>query len=87
MADWFASGRIIDAILLLVLAEAVAIAVYHRSTGRGIALREVVWTLASGVSLMIALRIALTGGAWYAVAAPLTAALITHLVDLAQKWR
>ena len=87
MSAWFANGRIIDAILVLVLVEAIALAVYHRATGRGIALREVLWTLASGACLMIALRIALTGGAWYAVAAPLTAALITHLVDLARRWR
>jgi hypothetical protein len=87
MADLFASGRIIDAILLLVALEAMAIAIYHRATGRGVALGDVVWTLASGAALMLALRIALTGGAWTAIAAPLTAALVTHLVDLVRRWR
>jgi hypothetical protein len=87
MADWFASGRIVDAIIVLVLIEAIAILAYHRITGRGIALGQIVWTLASGLSLMIALRAALTGGAWHSVAAPLTAALVTHLLDLAGRLR
>jgi hypothetical protein len=70
MAEWFASGHIIDAIIILVVVEAITIAASYHATGRGIALGDIVWALASGASLMIALRVALTGGAWYAVAAP-----------------
>ncbi|MEZ5788361.1 MAG: hypothetical protein R3D62_18210 [Xanthobacteraceae bacterium] len=46
-------------ILLLVLAEAVAFAAYHRVTGRGIPFRDLIANLAAGACLLLALRAAL----------------------------
>ncbi len=87
MSELFAGGRIIDWILLLIVLEAAALGAWHRRSGRGIALREVLGTLASGAALMLALRAALSGQSWTMVALWLSLALVAHLADLASRWR
>lgn len=82
MEAWFASGRIIDAILVLVAAEAVLLLALHRRTGRGPAPLPLLCNLASGAALMLALRAALVGAEWPVVALCLAAALGAHLGDL-----
>lgn len=84
MQQLFASGRIVDLILLLVAAEAIALAIYHRRTGNGLESLDLLTALIPGVCLLFALRAALTGEAWPAIALWLSAALVTHLGDL---WR
>jgi len=77
---WFASGRIVDALLLLVLLEAV---LFLRA-GRG---RTLLPNLAAGACLLLALRAALTGapvallGLWLALAG------VAHGLDVAGRWR
>ena len=39
LGDLFATGRIVDLILVLVAAEGVALWLWHRRTGRGVPLR------------------------------------------------
>jgi hypothetical protein len=87
LGEWIASGRAVDAILLLVLLEAGALAVYHRLTGRGPAAALVLPALLAGAALLLALRLALADAAPLWLALSLLAALFAHLFDLASRWR
>jgi hypothetical protein len=87
VAAAFASGRIVDVILALVVAEALAILLWRRLTGRGPALADLAATLLSGALLMLALRSALHGSDWPTIAGFLAASLAAHLVDLGRRWR
>jgi hypothetical protein len=75
----FASGRIVDAILLLTAAEAVVLLRRGRT--------DLLATLLAGVALLAALRLALAGAAWPWLALALLASLAAHLADLARRWR
>ena len=82
----------LDLILLLVTAEAAALAVHHHRTGRGIAPRQLVPNLAAGFCLVLAARlcvppVAPTPAAQLAAGAVLFAALLAHVIDLAVRWR
>ena len=81
----FASGRIIDAVLLLVAVEASILAWIGRR--RGLPLASLLANLASGAALMLALRAALVGAGWIAVAGWMLAGLIAHLADLSLRFR
>jgi hypothetical protein len=85
IAAAFASGRIIDGILLLVAAEALALAWIVRR--RGPPLPSLLANLASGAALMLALRAALVGAGWVAVAGWMLAGLVAHLADLGLRFR
>lgn len=84
-ASWFASGRIVDAILLLVAGEALVLAWLSRRGGPK--LPALLANLASGAALMLALRAALVGAGWGAVAGWLLAGLLAHLADLGLRFR
>ena len=77
MADLFASGRIVDAILLLVLIEALVLMRWVRS-GR----RSLLCNLTSGAALMLALRAALTGAHWTFLAACLAISGLAHGTEM-----
>ncbi|SDO34326.1 hypothetical protein SAMN05216360_12017 [Methylobacterium phyllostachyos] len=85
IASWFASGRIIDAILLLVAGEALVLAWIGRR--KGLPLPSLLANLASGAALMLALRAALVGAGWIAVAGWMLAGLVAHLADLNLRFR
>lgn len=87
MAELFASGRLIDLILGLVVVEAIALTVFHRLTGKGVAPRDLVGLLLAGAFLLVAVRFALTGAEWVWIGLWLGLALIAHLADLALRWR
>ena len=87
MQDWFASGRLIDVALAMTALEAVAVVLYFRRTGRGIAPADFLGNLASGVCLMLALRCGVTGAWWGWIALWLSAALVAHLADVRRRWR
>jgi hypothetical protein len=78
--DAFTSGRIIDAILLLVFLEAV---LFLRA-GRG---RILLPNLAAGACLLLALRTVLTGAPMALLGFWLALAGIAHGVDVAGRWR
>jgi hypothetical protein len=82
MRELFASGRIVDLILALVVLEAVALAIWHRCTRRGVGLPAVLPNLCAGAALLLAVRAALVGAWWGWVAVALVAGLLAHLVDL-----
>lgn len=87
MAGWFASGAVVDAILLLMVLEGALIAILRRRTGTGVPARDLLAMLAAGGCLMLALRAALVGAAWPWIALALSAALVAHLADLVRRWR
>lgn len=86
MSDLFASGHVIDAILVLVVLEAGLLIWWHGRTGRGVAPGEFLANLLSGVALMLAVRSALTGAWWGWTGAFLAVAFAAHLTDLGRRW-
>jgi lysylphosphatidylglycerol synthetase-like protein (DUF2156 family) len=79
MSDLFATGRIVDLILVFMLLEGAALAAF----ARGVRVSGILWNLAAGGCLLLALRCALTGAEWPWIAAALLAALAGHVGDLA----
>lgn len=66
--------------------EAVALAVLHYMTGRGIAPVRLLPNLFAGAFLMLALRASLTGAGATAIGSWLALGLAGHLADLAVRW-
>jgi hypothetical protein len=78
----FASGRVVDFILLIMLAEYLALRLLlPRADLRGVALY-----LLSGAFLLLALRIALSGGGWPWIGGCLAAAGAWHVLDLRRRF-
>lgn len=85
--DLILSGRIVDIALAILLLEIIVLALAGQRRGGGIPLRELVSNAGAGAGLMLALRAALTGAGWLAVAGWLGVALALHVADLALRWR
>jgi hypothetical protein len=85
--DLAASGRLIDLILALMVAEASALGLWRWWSGRGPGPVAVLANLAAGACLMLALRAALTAAGLPAVLGWLSLALVAHLFDLALRLR
>lgn len=86
MEALFASGRIIDLILLLVVVEAAVLAAWPRLRG-SMTMVDVAALLAPGVMLMLAVRAALIGAPYTITAAILAAAFAFHILDVARRRR
>jgi len=86
LAVLFANGRIVDAILGLVIVEAIALILIRRRAGRGLKTVDLIAGLLPGVGLLFALRAALLGDAWTHIALCLVGALLAHVYDLARRW-
>ena len=82
-----ANGRLVDAILVLMVAEFLGLAFYRRASGRGPALLDLAINQFAGAFLLLALRCALAGAGAAAIAACLSGALAAHVADLARRWR
>lgn len=87
MQELFASGRIADAILILMVVEGVALTLMFRASGRGPDPVRVWSNLLPGAALVLALRSALSGDGWQLIALWLTAGLAAHAADLYLRWR
>ena len=87
MEGLFATGHIVDLIVGLMVLEWVALAAWHRRTGRGIAPLDALASLLAGGFLLLALRAALTAEPLTTVALWLAGALAAHLTDVARRWR
>ena len=87
MAELFASGRLVDFILVVVILEAAALLVYWSRARRGIAPRDLLPNLCAGVFLLFARRATLAGSGWMLASLFLTAAGLAHLTDVTQRWR
>jgi hypothetical protein len=82
----FANGWIVDLILAALVLEAIVLLVYRAKTGSGIAAVGLLTNLLAGAFLLMALRSALVGQAWYSTAAWLALSLCAHVADLSQRW-
>jgi hypothetical protein len=87
MTEFFASGRSIDLVLLLIGLEAIGLIVLWRMRRCPVPPLATLLILAPGSCLLLAARAALTGTAWGWVSFFLLVALIIHLVDLRQRWQ
>ena len=82
-----AIATLVDLVIALTVVEAVVLALLHRVGGRGVAPREYLANLLSGLCLMAALR-CLAGHAEPAwIALWLLAAGLAHATDLARRWQ
>lgn len=86
MAGLFASGQIVWLLLGFMVVEAVALTLYRRRTGSGVAAGALLINLLSGGSLLLALHAALIGEDWRVVGVWLGSSLVAHLADLRQRW-
>ena len=82
-----ASGRIVDIMVLVVVAEVVAITLYRSRTGSGIPFVPLILNVGAGGSLMLALRAALIGSGWHWIAVFLLTSLVFHVADQANRWQ
>ncbi len=87
MSTLFASGHIVDVVLVMVALEAAVLLVLHSRTGRGLPPGALLGTLASGACLMLALRFALTGAWWGFTGAAMAAGGVAHVLDLRRRWK
>jgi len=87
MADLFASGRLVDLILLVVVIEAAVLLLSWRHARRGIAPGDLLPNLCAGGFLLLALRLTLSGGGWMTACFCLAVAGLAHLVDVSRRWR
>ena len=82
MTSFFASGRVVDAVLAFMLVELAALLLVRK---RGAALfrpLDVMVNFGAGAALLLALRAALRGSQWQPIALWLAAALFFHIWDL-----
>lgn len=79
--------HLVDAVIGLTLVEAAVLLAYRRATGKGVAAREFLVNLLSGLCLMVALRAALAGAAPAIVLACVAAAGLAHAADLWRRWQ
>lgn len=80
MEALFASGRIVDAILVLVALEALGLILWRRRAGPPLPL---LCNLTSGAALMLAVRAALTGAHWTILAGCLAVSGLAHVTEMA----
>ena len=86
MAAFLPDAWIVDAIIALVAVEAIVLVLWRALTGGGLPVAETLANLSSGAALLLALRMAITGGLSASVLALLSVALIAHVADLASRW-
>ncbi len=77
---------LMDAILALVVVEALALALYHHLTRRGLAPRAYAANLAAGFFLLLTARLVAGGASPWLIPLGLLAALCAHVTDIALRW-
>ena len=87
MAELFASGHLVDLILVVVVIEAAALMLCWNRVHRGVAPLDLLPNLCAGAFLLLALRTTLGGGGWMIASGCLAAAGLAHLADLYRRWR
>lgn len=80
MEAFFQSGRAIDLVLLIMLAEGVSLWFRKRAGGLDIAL-----ALLPGALILLGARAALTGAAWPLIALPIALSWPVHLADIRRR--
>jgi hypothetical protein len=82
MRALFVSPHLIDVILLFTVLEGIILVSLRRLEGRAVVLM-----LLPGACLMLAIRSVLAGAPWPWLPLALVGALLTHLADVAARWR
>jgi hypothetical protein len=77
----------VDAILLLVVAEAAVLVIYRQTTGSGVPLATLLTNLAAGFFLLVGIRVALSHPNGWLLPLVLLAAGLAHIADMALRWR
>jgi hypothetical protein len=83
--SWFSGTGFVDGVIAITLVEAVVLWAWSRRRG-GIDFDALAPSLASGLMLMVALRMAVGGAAWPWVVLPVALAGLAHLWDLRRRW-
>lgn len=84
MSGLFASGRVVDTILLIIALEA-AWLLWRARGRRSSVVLDTLFALGPGACLLLALRAALTGADWPWIALALAASFPLHLLDLRRR--
>jgi hypothetical protein len=87
MAELFASGSLVDLILIVVVVEAVALQWYWHRARRGVEPFDLLPNLCAGAFLLLALRATLAGSGWMMASFCLGLAGLAHLIDIYRRWR
>ena len=87
LSELIATGRFVDLVLILIMLEGIALLLIRRYRGKGPKLVDIAPTLVAGAFLFLALRFALTDSDPMVIAACLTGALLSHIADLARRFR
>ena len=87
MSELFASGTVVDVVLIFLLVEAIAVIGYWLWRKRGIAPADFLPGMISGALMLLALRAVLAGAGWMVPTLCLMAAGGAHLVDVLRRWR
>jgi hypothetical protein len=82
LEEIYQSPWVVDIAICFIVLETAALWAFHQITGRGLVVQDVLLTLLSGLSLMLALRCALTPGFWPGMALFLITAGLVHGADL-----
>lgn len=80
------NSRIVDAIIVLVAIEMVAMLLYRRHRKRGMPTPEVISFLGAGAGLLVALRVLVTDGSFAVFALAMLVSLVMHLWHVKQRW-
>ena len=84
MDEWVLSGKLLQLVMVVTALEVLVLLVHHRMTGRGIAPKDYLWNVLSGLFLMMAVWCALSKQT-QGIALFLTAAGVAHVADLVMK--
>ena len=82
---WVTSSGLVDTVIVITLLEVGFLLLYHQQTKRGLAPRDYLLNVLSGLCLMLALRCCLKNSAWFFIAAWLAAAGAAHVADIAMR--
>jgi hypothetical protein len=82
-----ASGVVLDAILAAMLLEGLLLVALYQGWGRGIAPGVLLPNLASGMGLLLAMRLGVSGAWWPWISVSLLGALLAHVLELRRHWR
>jgi hypothetical protein len=85
MEQWVVGGGLVDTIIAITLIETAGLLALYYTKKRGLAPRDYLLNVASGLCLMLALRCALLGSEWYLISLFLLAAGFAHVADIAMR--
>jgi len=80
-------SQIVDAIIVLVALEMVALLLYRRRRNRGMPVPEVISFLGAGAGLLLALRVLVTDGPFAVFALAMLVALVMQVWHVKQRWQ